>query len=130
MSNIGICTCAGNINNLGEPDCLIELQAPSQLWFSLRETITGSPIAIDPTLTLDDTYINTFLEADNAKNRILPLLKVKNFTPEQDDATTDEASDGSIEIINKGIIKMTYTVWTKDPYKFEAKIETLACLKL
>lgn len=130
MSNIGICTCEGNINNLGEPDCLVELQAPSQLWFSLRTKVDGSDNVIDPTATLDQTYFETFLHADEAKDRYLPLLKVKNFTPEQDDDTTDEASDGSIEIINQGIVRATYTVWTKDPYKFKAKIKTLACLSL
>ncbi|MAF43739.1 MAG: hypothetical protein CMI54_06190 [Parcubacteria group bacterium] len=128
--NIGICTCAGNINNLGEPDCLVELQAPSQLWFSLRTKVDGSDNVIDPSQTLDQTYFETFLHADEAKDRYLPLLSVKNFTPEADDATTDEASDGSIEIINEGINKVTYTVWTKDPYKFKKKINTLKCQKL
>lgn len=130
MSNIGICTCEGNINNLGKPNCLVELQAPDQLWFALRTKTDGTANVIDPTATLDQAYFETFLHADEAKNRFLPLKGVKNFTPEQDDDTTDEASDGSIEIINQGIVRSTYTVWCKDPYKLKAKLETLKCLEL
>jgi len=127
---IGICTCEGNINNLGKPGCLVELQAPEQLWFALRKKQDGSSNCIDPTATLDLAEMNTFLQATDALERYLPLKGVKNFTPEQADDTTDEASDGSIEIVNQGIVSSTYTVWCKDPYKLKAKMDTLRCLEL
>jgi hypothetical protein len=128
MGLISSCACGTgvNINNLGEPGCLIDLKAPQTLVFASRTKKDGTALVVD-TAALDQAGFDALFLAEEPIDRLYPLFDVKNFDQTQGDSSFDEATDGSKEEINRGIVTSTIVLYTSQPNVMEAKIRTHIC---
>lgn len=129
MSTVGICSCAGNFNNLGTgSDCIPLLEAPQNITFALTKKEDGTDNCIDVTGLLDDTQMKTHYEAEIAHDRYYPLNGVKEYTLEPAESVTSESSSGATREVRKGRASVTYRFWTNNPSKLAEKLETYKCL--
>lgn len=125
--SVTLCQCVGNVNNLGKPGCLPELAAPARFWFGEVFKEDGTRNAFDPAVTLDLTYMNTFLKNENVKDRILPTDIVQDFTPEKADAIRQDAPSGATRVVKEGTVTHTAIFWTNDPYTYKALFDSRKC---
>ena len=129
MSTVGICSCAGNFNNLGSgTDCLPYLEAPQNIIFALTKTNAGADNAVLTGGSLDLAAMDLLFEAEIAHDRFYPLNTIKEFTYEAAEDVMEEASTGASRIVRKGRPSVTYRVWSNNPGKLAEKLETLKCL--
>ena len=129
MSTVGICSCAGNFNNLGTgSDCIPLLEAPQNLTFALIKKDDGTDNCIDVTGLLDDAQMTLLFEAEIAHDRFYPLNGIKEYTLEAAEAITVESSSGATRNVRKGRASVTYRFWSNNPSKLAEKLETYNCL--
>ncbi len=129
MSTVGICSCAGNFNNLGSgSDCIPLLEAPQNLVFALTKKNDGTDNCVDTSSALNDFQMSLLFEAEIAHDRYYPLNTIKEFTSEPAEDVTEESSSGSSRNVRKGRVSVTYRVWSNNPGKLAEKLETLKCL--
>ena len=129
MSTVGICSCAGNFNNLGTgSDCIPLLGAPQNIIFALTKKEDGTDNCIDVTGLLDLAQMDLLFEAEIAHDRYYPLNGIKEFTFEPAETVTVESASGSTGNVRKGRVSTTYRVWANNPQKLAEKLETFSCL--
>ena len=129
MSTVGICSCAGNFNNLGSgSDCIPLLGAPQNLIFALRKTNANADNAVLTAGLLDLAAMDLLFEAEIAHDRFYPLNTIKEYSAEPAEEITEEAASGAIRNVRKGRASVTYRVWSNNPGKLAEKLETLKCL--
>lgn len=129
MSTVGICSCAGNFNNLGTgSDCIPLLEAPQNLIFALIKKNDGTDNCVDVTGLLDDAQMDLLFEAEIVHDRLFPLNTIKEFTSEPAEDLTEESASGAIRNVRKGRASVTYRIWSNNPSKLAEKLETLKCL--
>jgi len=129
MSTVGICSCAGNFNNLGSgSDCLPLLEAPQNIVFALTKKNSGVDNAVLTAGLLDLAAMDLLFEAEIAHDRFYPLNTIKEFTSEPAEEVTEESASGAIRNVRKGRASVTYRVWSNNPGKLAEKLETLKCL--
>lgn len=129
MSTVGICSCAGNFNNLGSgTDCLPLLEAPQNIIFALTKKNSGVDNAVLTAGLLDLAAMDLLFKAEIAHDRFFPLNTIKEFTSEPAEEITEEATSGAIRNVRKGRTSVTYRVWSNNPGKLAEKLETLKCL--
>lgn len=129
MSTVGICSCAGNFNNLGEgSDCIPLLEAPQNLTFALIKKEDGTDNCVDVTGLLDDAQMKTHYEAEIAHDRFYPLNGIKEYTLESAESVTSESASGATREVRKGRASVTYRFWSNNPSKLAEKLETYKCL--
>ena len=129
MSTVGICSCAGNFNNLGSgSDCIPLLEAPQNIIFALTKTNAGADNCVLTAGLLDLAAMGLLFEAEIAHDRYYPLNTIKEFTSEPAEDITEESASGSIRNVRKGRVSVTYRVWSNNPGKLAEKLETLKCL--
>lgn len=124
---VALCQCGGNVNNLGLPGCLPELGAPRRFWFGEVNKEDGTRNAFDPSVTLDLAYMDGFLKAEIAQDRVLPSDNVKDFTPEKADPVTEESASGAKGIVREGAVTHTAVFWVNDPYTYKALFDSRKC---
>ncbi len=125
--SVTLCQCVGNVNNLGIPGCLPELGAPKRFWFGQVNKVDGTRNAIDPLLTLDLAYMNTFLKNEEPADRLLPTDTVQDFLPEKADPVTEEAASGAMNIVREGVVTHVAVFWVNDPYTYKALFDSKKC---
>jgi hypothetical protein len=96
--------------------------------FALRKKEDGTDNCIDPSVTLDQAAVDALFKNEIARDRFLPLLSVKGYTPEQADPTTDEASNGDIDIVREGVESAVFEFRCANPNTLKAKLKAMACL--
>lgn len=129
MSTVGICSCAGNFNNLGSgSDCIPLLEAPQNIIFALAKKNDGTDNCVDTSGLLDLAQMDLLFEAEIAHDRYYPLNTIKEFTSEPAEDITEESGSGSSRNVRKGRVSVTYRVWSNNPGKLAEKLETLKCL--
>jgi len=129
MSTVGICSCAGNFNNLGTgSDCIPLLEAPQNLIFALLKKDDGSDNCIDVTGALNDAQMSLLFEAEIAHDRYYPLNGIKEYTLEAAEAVTVDSASGATRNVRKGRASVTYRFWSNNPSKLAEKLETYKCL--
>ena len=126
MANI--CSCDGNIQNLGKPNCLEGLDAALFPIFMTTEKVDGTSNCIDASGTLDAALFNGLFKDETAADRWLALTGIKNYLAEPADATTEDFDDGTFVLLADGAISVTFIVPCNDPYKLKAKVDALRCL--
>lgn len=125
-----ICSCDGQIQNLGKPSCLEGLDAALYPIFFSTLKQDGSKNCVDASGTLNQATFDGLFKSEIAANRWLPLTGIKNYAAEPADATTDEFEDGTFELLEDGAVSVTFIVPCADPYKLKAKIDALRCLSM
>lgn len=130
MTTIFDCLCGGTPQNFGEPSCLEALGAPNTLVIAQRKKSDGTDNFINYSVDLTKSIMTDYFYAEDAANRYIIIPNIKNYTPEQAEPVTDEASNGDIDNVRDGVASMTFEFRGNDIYKSVAKWKATNCLDL
>jgi hypothetical protein len=121
-----LCSCETGFGNLGYPNCVDKFGiARRDIYVSTFDS-DGNRNYIDPTVAIDDTFLEERLNDPDVTKRWYLSPSFKAFTSEKADTEYEEFTDGSKERIRKGVRTRTYS-YVKKSTVFLDKLSQNEC---
>lgn len=127
---MAICKCDVGLGNTGTPNCAPIASVLRKIYFVPTYKDDGTKNFIDLTVTLDDAYLTTALNAA-ADERWFPLPDFENVVSERGESTFEEAPSGTRSFVRKGSRTLTGEIWGKEALPtLIGKIEKARCVSV
>lgn len=130
INNIEVCSCGSgqSINNYGTGNCLQGIDVPRDVIFLSQRKVDGTLNGIDTVNdTINEALFDGFFLDEEVSDRWLMAKKVEDFQSPAVDPNTFEYPSGVSEKLSEGIVTVTMSFPTLDPYKLKAKLDSMAC---
>ena len=130
INNIEVCSCGSgqSINNYGTATCLNGIDVPRDVIFLSQRKVDGTLNGIDTVNdTLNEAFFDLRFKAEEVSDRWLMIKGVESFESPAVDPNTFDHPSGVTEKLSDGIVTVTITFPTPDPYKLKGKLDTMAC---
>lgn len=121
-----LCLCETGLANTGLPNCENIMKALRKFIFVPSQSYAGVLNSVDPTTTLDNTWIKALLNNADKSLRFYPSPLLRNIDMPKDKAIMESWEDLSNNYVGENIRKVI-AILDQAPPRFKAKFEAIRC---
>lgn len=121
-----ICICNAGLDNTGLPSCAKVAKVIKKIIFVPLYDNDGVANSIDPTDTLDNSWVTALLNNVDKSQRWFPTPEIKNIDTPKNDPVFEAYEDDSSNFVRESVRKFTGKIPITPP-AFKAKLESVRC---